>query len=209
MNLNTKFKVGQVVYYYDWDLEEVRQAEIVDVERVATEKGQTTLYLFKHPYSEGCLQSCESDLASTERFYINPESFNRLANVDHDTYTDEVEFDDSDLGKVFCITTPVGKVNLKLTSIKMTSNKVIALFSTFGSKCDLGLGAQISASREAHNVFELTEYDLGERPYSGRLSTVLAIDKQSDDTEILSVSDYSAKLHTGLDAMSLFVAGSF
>lgn len=209
MNLNTKFKVGQKVFYFDWESEKLREGEIIDVERVATENGQTTSYLFANPCGDACLQLCESDLASTERFYINPESFNRLANVDHDTYTDEVEFDDSDLGKIFCITTPVGKVNLKLTSIKMTSNKVIALFSTFGSKCDLGLGAQISASREAHNVFELTEYDLGERPYSGRLSTVLAIDKQSDDTEILSVSDYSAKLHTGLDAMSLFVAGSF
>ena len=101
MNLNTKFKVGQKVFYFDWESEKLREGEIIDVERVATENGQTTSYLFANPCGDACLQLCESDLASTERFYINPESFNRLANFDHDTYTDEVEFDDSDLGKVF------------------------------------------------------------------------------------------------------------
>ena len=42
MNLNTKFKVGQKVYYYNNELESVIRDTVQDVERVATEKGQTT-----------------------------------------------------------------------------------------------------------------------------------------------------------------------
>lgn len=207
MNLNTKFKVGQVVYYYDWDLEEIRKAEIVDIERIATEKGQTTLYLFKHPYNDGNLQGCESDLVSLNKQEIHPEEIQRLDDYDGDTYTDEVEFDDSDLGKIFCITTEVGKVNLKFTSVKLQPEKVTALFSTFDSKFCLGVGAKISATRDATNVFELTKYDLGERPDSKTLSTILAIEAAA--TDVLSSADYKAKLRSGLSSMDLFVIDSF
>ena len=48
MNLNTKFKVGQKVYYYNNELESVIRDMVQDVERIATEKGQTTTYLFEH-----------------------------------------------------------------------------------------------------------------------------------------------------------------
>ena len=40
MNLNTKFKVGQKVFYFDWESEKLREGEIIDVERVATENGR-------------------------------------------------------------------------------------------------------------------------------------------------------------------------
>lgn len=208
MNLNTKFKVGQVVYYYDWDLEEVRQAEIVDVERVATEKGQTTLYLCKHPYSEGCLQSCESDLVSANKQEIHPEEFHRLADSDNDTYTDEVEFDDSSLGKIFCITTSVGKVNLKFMSITMTTKKILAQFSSTDPDAALGLGARISASRDACNVFEMTTFDLEEKLHDLRSAVILAIDEPADEG-ILSSAEYNMKLNGGLGTMDLFTVGNF
>ena len=145
MNLNTKFKVGQKVYYYNNELESVIRDMVQDVERIATEKGQTTTYLFEHQYDENALQGCQSDLVSMDPKAIKPESVDCLAPTDHDLYNDEVEFDDSGLGKLFCVTTTVGKVNLKLTSITMKSEMIIARFAAMGDDAPIGLGAIISS----------------------------------------------------------------
>ena len=186
MNLNTKFKVGQKVYYYNNELESVIRDMVQDVERIATEKGQTTTYLFEHQYDE------------------NAESVDCLAPTDHDLYNDEVEFDDSGLGKLFCVTTTVGKVNLKLTSITMKSEMIIARFAAMGDDAPIGLGAIISSSRDAHNVFEMPDYDLGEKIHNKRNAVVLGISEYNEDEPTLAITEYADKLGAGLAAMNFF-----
>lgn len=204
MNLNTKFKVGQKVYYYNNELESVIRDMVQDVERIATEKGQTTTYLFEHQYDENALQGCQSDLVSMDPKAIKPESVECLAPTDHDLYNDEVEFDDSGLGKLFCVTTTVGKVNLKLTSITMKSEMIIARFAAMGDDAPIGLGAIISSSRDAHNVFEMPDYDLGEKIHNKRNAVVLGISEYNEDEPTLAITEYADKLGADLAAMNFF-----
>ena len=204
MNLNTKFKVGQKVYYYNNELESVIRDMVQDIERIATEKWQTTTYLFEHQYDENALQGCQSDLVSMDPKAIKPESVDCLAPTDHDLYNDEVEFDDSGLGKLFCVTTTVGKVNLKLTSITMRSEMVIARFAAMGDDAPIGLGAIISSSRDAHNVFEMPDHDLGEKIHNKRNAVVPGISEYNEDEPTLAITEYADKLGAGLAAMNFF-----
>ena len=135
---------------------------------------------------------------------IKPESVDCLAPTDHDLYNDEVEFDDSGLGKLFCVTTTVGKVNLKLTSITMKSEMIIARFAAMGDDAPIGLGAIISSSRDAHNVFEMPDYDLGEKIHNKRNAVVLGISEYNEDEPTLAITEYADKLGAGLAAMNFF-----